>query len=98
MRLTSSNWTCRGEACTVTTRRPGEARSQYVRLRGTSIPDNEPQMDTAGENPWDDLWFYSNPILIERGVIAARPTASGPGSRVPTLAQVNDPRMHTHVR
>jgi hypothetical protein len=32
-------------------------------------------MDTAGENPWDDLWFYANPVFIDRGVIAP-PAAS----------------------
>ena len=25
----------------------------------------EPAMDPPGENPWTDLWFYSNPIFIE---------------------------------
>ena len=22
-------------------------------------------MDERGENPWSELWFYSNPIFIE---------------------------------
>ena len=25
----------------------------------------EPAPDEPGENPWHDLWFYSNPIFIE---------------------------------
>jgi hypothetical protein len=29
------------------------------------IPDEEPVMDVPGENPWTDLWFYSNPIFID---------------------------------
>jgi len=22
-------------------------------------------MDVPGENPWDDLWFYANPVFIK---------------------------------
>ena len=39
---------------------------QYLRLRGTSQRDElEPQPDEKGENPWSDLWFYSNPVFIQ---------------------------------
>lgn len=38
---------------------------QYLRLRGTNQRDElEPQPDEKGENPWHDLWFYSNPVFI----------------------------------
>ncbi|MCS4307637.1 hypothetical protein M2404_001977 [Rheinheimera pacifica] len=38
---------------------------QYLRLRGTNQRDElEPQPDEKGENPWSDLWFYSNPVFI----------------------------------
>ena len=37
----------------------------YLRVRGTSTTDLEPMMDEPGEDPWSDLWFYSNPIFIE---------------------------------
>lgn len=41
-------------------------QSQYIRLRGTNQRDElEPIADTKGENPWSDLWFYSNPVFIE---------------------------------
>ena len=41
-------------------------QSQYIRLRGTNQRDElEPKADTKGENPWSDLWFYSNPVFIE---------------------------------
>lgn len=49
-------------------------RSFYIRLRGTNTSDRRPtpQMDPdlrgqggAGESPWDDLWFYCNPIFVE---------------------------------
>lgn len=36
----------------------------YVRLRGTSGDNDGPVMDPSGVNPWNDLWFYSNPVFI----------------------------------
>lgn len=39
-------------------------RAMYVRLRGTNRDGSGPGMDVEGVNPWDDLWFYSNPIFI----------------------------------
>ncbi len=44
---------------------PPVDRDLYLRVRGTSSEDLEPPVDGAGENPWHDLWFYSNPIFIE---------------------------------
>ena len=44
---------------------PAVDRYLYVRVRGTSTDDLEPAMDGPEENPWHDLWFYSNPIFIE---------------------------------
>ena len=39
--------------------------SSYVRVRGTNGGELEPSPDTAGENPWGDLWFYANPVFVE---------------------------------
>ena len=36
----------------------------YVRVRGASGAELEPTPDTAGEDPWSDLWFYANPVFI----------------------------------
>ncbi|MDX3322870.1 phosphoesterase [Streptomyces sp. ME03-5684b] len=36
----------------------------YVRVRGTSTDEAEPLADGL-ESPWDDLWFYSNPVFVE---------------------------------
>lgn len=36
----------------------------YVRLRGTNTDQLEPEPDVLGEDPWQDLWFYSNPVFI----------------------------------
>ena len=40
-------------------------KSFYVRLRGTNSQELEPLEDNENENPWNDLWFYTNPIFIE---------------------------------
>ena len=37
----------------------------YLRVRGTNTGELEPEPDPRGEDPWKDLWFYSNPIFIE---------------------------------
>ncbi|MEU7749712.1 phosphoesterase [Nonomuraea sp. NPDC049158] len=35
----------------------------YLRVRGTSTDEMEPAAD-GKESPWQDLWFYSNPVFI----------------------------------
>lgn len=37
----------------------------YLRVRGSSTDELEPQVDPAGEDPWSDLCFYSNPVFIQ---------------------------------
>lgn len=38
----------------------------YLRVRGTNRGNElEPEVDYVGEDPWADLWFYSNPVYIE---------------------------------
>jgi hypothetical protein len=36
----------------------------YLRVRGTGGKEPEPEPDTPGEDPWLDLWFYSNPVFV----------------------------------
>jgi hypothetical protein len=62
-RFTSKNWIWAGEYLTMrTTLAINE--SMYLRVRGTNTDELEPAEDPAGENPWDDLWFYTNPIFV----------------------------------
>ncbi|PWU50382.1 phosphoesterase [Micromonospora sp. S4605] len=35
----------------------------YARVRGTNTDEAEPLADGT-ESPWDDLWFYSNPVFV----------------------------------
>lgn len=64
-RFADKQWARDGDAYTITTTLPKTDRAFYVRVRGTNTQDAEPPMDTIGENPWSDLWFYSNPIFVE---------------------------------
>ena len=64
-RFTETDWTRSGDVLTIATSLPASDVSTYVRVRGTSTSDAEPVMDEPGEDPWADLWFYSNPIFIE---------------------------------
>ena len=65
-RFTASEWTREGEYLTMThTFRTNEGPF-YFRVRGTnSAAQLEPELDPRGENPWSDLWFYSNPVFVE---------------------------------
>jgi hypothetical protein len=38
--------------------------SHYIRIRGTNTNELEPEKDPPAENPFTDLWFYSNPIFV----------------------------------
>ncbi len=44
---------------------PSVSSPIYLRVRGTNTTELEPELDPRGENPWQDLWFYSNPIFVE---------------------------------
>jgi hypothetical protein len=59
------DWTS-ADDCSTFEYQLGKVRSsQYLRLRGTNNKHElEPLADTKGENPWHDLWFYSNPVFI----------------------------------
>jgi hypothetical protein len=64
------DWDRDGVYWTMTTVLEDVPGDLYVRVRGTNTGQLEPELDPRGENPWDDLWFYSNPIFIE---VAERP-------------------------
>jgi len=40
-------------------------RDFFVRVRGANTAELEPSEDPQGENAWNDLWFYSNPIFVK---------------------------------
>jgi hypothetical protein len=48
----------------IVTQLPALPGDSYIRVRGTNGEELEPAIDPRGEDPWSDLWFYSNPIRI----------------------------------
>jgi hypothetical protein len=64
-RFTEKEWKREDDEFRITTALPTVNGNMYLRVRGTSTTDLEPAMDVPGENPWSDLWFYSNPIFVE---------------------------------
>lgn len=63
-RFTARDWRREGDMLVIRHRMPATGGGGYLRLRGTATNQGEPQPDTAGEDPWQDLWFYSNPIYL----------------------------------
>lgn len=63
--LTASDWQQRDGRVTFTVQLPPQQASGYVRLRGSSSGEREPLQDAPGDDPWQDLWFYSNPVFID---------------------------------
>jgi hypothetical protein len=64
-RFDERDWSREGELLTMSHRLEDVDRSFYVRVSGTNTDELEPDTDPPGENPWTDLWFYSNPIFLE---------------------------------
>ncbi len=64
-RFAEGEWTRDGEVLTMTYTLEDVHHSSYLRVRGTNTEEQEPVLDPPGEDPWTDLWFYSNPIFIE---------------------------------
>jgi hypothetical protein len=63
-RFSPQQWRSAGSYQVMSYRMNAVAHSSYLRIRGTNGQELEPAMDPAGEDPWSDLWFYSNPIFI----------------------------------
>jgi hypothetical protein len=72
------SWRREGEDIVIESVVSPVAPRMYVRVRGTNTMDLEPRLDALGEDPWSDVWFYSNPIFID-GV--SQTTVAGPGGR-----------------
>ena len=60
-----ADWQTDGLYRVITHRLEDIDSDMYVRVRGTNGSEMEPAEDPAGEDPWSDLWFYSNPIFID---------------------------------
>src|SRR5690606_11585987 len=79
-RFGPGDWHRRGDAYVIRYRLRDVSSDRYARVRGTNTDEEEPRLD-AGEDPWTDLWFYSNPVFIHAR--EAGPIGSGGGTRIP---------------
>jgi hypothetical protein len=64
-RFTASDWRIEGDYQVMDYTLRDVDAPVYLRVRGTNTQELEPELDVGRENPWRDLWFYSNPIFIE---------------------------------
>lgn len=62
--FTPTTWTREGEVLSMVHTFKDVRTNSYIRVRGTSGAEFEPQPDPLGEDPWSDLWFYANPVFI----------------------------------
>jgi len=44
---------------------PAPAQGGFVRARGNSTGERVALADIPGEDPWQDLWFHSNPVFVQ---------------------------------
>ncbi len=63
-RFTESDWAREGDYLVMSYVLENVGSDRYVRVRGTSSVELEPENDPRGEDPWTDLWFYSNPVFV----------------------------------
>lgn len=63
-RWEAQDWQVDGEYRVIRHTLPEVRTPMYLRLRGTSTAQLEPDPDPLLEDPWTDLWFYSNPVFI----------------------------------
>ena len=63
-RWSEADWQSEGDYRVITYRLPALEGPVYLRLRGTNTTQLEPDPDPLLEDPWTDLWFYSNPVFI----------------------------------
>jgi hypothetical protein len=64
-RFSDQDWRKEGVYRVMTYRLENVEADQYIRVRGTSGDELEPREDPVGEDPWSDLWFYSNPVFLD---------------------------------
>lgn len=64
-RFSETEWSPEGSYTNISYTLNNITKDSYIRVRGTNTNELEPKVDYPGENPWSDLWFYSNPIFIK---------------------------------
>lgn len=60
----TATWVVEGEWIVARWTLPVPSQGGFVRVRGNNTGAVEALEDRPGEDPWEDLWFYSNPIFV----------------------------------
>lgn len=63
-RFGPADWRRDGDYTVINYRLEALNRDRYLRVRGTNGTELEPGLDSRGEDPWSDLWFYANPVRL----------------------------------
>ncbi len=61
----ASDWQREGDWISVGWSLPVPTAGGFVRARGNSSGERVALADVAGEDPWQDLWFHSNPVFVQ---------------------------------
>lgn len=64
-RFGPDQWQREGQWLSMAWDLPVPPQGGFVRVRGASTSEATPLPDAPGEDPWQDLWFYSNPVFVE---------------------------------
>ncbi|HUR06670.1 MAG TPA: hypothetical protein VM347_29275 [Nonomuraea sp.] len=62
-RFGERDWRRQGQDCVIKYTLRDVGTDSYIRVRGTGTDEMEPLAD-GKESPWEDLWFYSNPVFV----------------------------------
>ena len=63
-RFEKDDWSIDGQYRKMTYTLEDVRKDLYFRVRGANTTQFEPEPDPKGEDPWTDLWFYSNPVFL----------------------------------
>jgi hypothetical protein len=66
-RFAADDWKRNGDYRDIVYRLEDVKHDQYLRVRGTNSSALEPGLDERGGDPWQELWFYSNPVRVRTG-------------------------------
>ena len=61
----ASDWQREGDWISVRWTLPVPAQGGFVRARGNSTGERVALADVPGEDPWQDLWFHTNPVFVQ---------------------------------
>lgn len=65
-RFGERDWQREGDLLVVRHTLEDVRQDAYIRVRGTNTSELEPGTDAVGDDPWADLWVYSNPVFLRR--------------------------------